>query len=347
MDKTDAHILVDAAIKMERGRCEEAYSSIQHFQLDKITSWLSQEKGIYYWILGKWEDYQKNLLQAITFYAQSMNELQTCTDKSPLIRTMVTYSKALSRSGEEEKSLYLLKEAYELAIYENISIYDRITLFFQLGVQHGRLGEVYSAIYFLNQSLTYSSELDLQYRAGQIYMSLGICHMQLHQFDESKTNLENALLAFQLTKDKENLAGSYMNLGILYGYQQTYDQAVAYLRQAIELYQQEGQIEIKLQCMIKLAAFLYQDGEWEEASSYCEGILREDSKDTDLSMKAYELLSDIAVERNQWDQGIQLVDKALALTAHSSTHTRLIAKKAKLLQQKGESKKALELFGQL
>lgn len=331
--------------KTERRKFQEAYDMIKHFQTEEVETWPHKEKGIFYWITGQWEYQQHHLEKALSSYSKSIDSLETCPDKNPLVRSLISMSKTISLLGKEDKALHLLIEAYETAIYENISTHMQITLLFQLGVQHGKLGEIYSAIYFFNKALQFSEDLDITYQSGQIYMSLGVCYFQLHELHKSKKNLENALLAFELTKDKENLAGTHMNLGLLYGYHHVYDQATVELQKAISLYDQIGQTQLKIQCMSKLASFLFDDGEWEEAISYCNSVLLEKEIDTPYSIQAYELLSDIELEKKQLDSSLKWINQALALANEKNVDKkRLIVKKIQLLRQKGRWQEALDLL---
>lgn len=331
--------------KTEQRKFQEAYDMINHLKTEDIESCPKAVQGIFYWILGQWEHQQQQLEKALSYYSKSKITLETCPDKNLLVRTMISMSKAISLSGQEEKALHLLIEAYEMAIYENISTYRQVTLLFQLGVQHGKLGEIYSAIYFFNKALQFSEDLDITYRSGQIYMSLGICYMQLHEFHRSKQNLENALLAFELAKDEENLAVTLMNLGLLYGYHHIYDQATDALQKAISLYDQLGYTQVKIQCMSKLATFLFEDGEWDEAVSYCNAILLEKENNTPYPIQAYELLSDIELEKKQLDSSLNWIDHAIVLANEKKENKqRLVTKKIQILRQKGRWQEALDLL---
>jgi tetratricopeptide (TPR) repeat protein len=331
--------------KTERRKFQEAYDLIKHFQTEEIKDWPNKEQGIYYWILGQWEYQQQQLENALVYYAKSIDFLEACPDKNPLIRSLIAMSKATSLSGKEDKALHLLIKTYETTIYEDVSVNIQITLLFQLGVQHGKLGEIYSAIYYFEKALQFSEDLDITYQSGQIYMSLGVCYLQLHEINKSKENLKNALLAFGLAKDTENLAGTHLNLGLLYGYLHVYDQATVELQTAISLYDQIGSAPIKLKCMSKLATFLYEDGEWEEAISYCNAILSEKQVDTPYSIQAYELLSDIEKEKKQLDASLKMINQAIALAEEKQADKqRLISKKIQLLRRKGRWQEALDLL---
>ncbi|MCH5586119.1 hypothetical protein MK805_14350 [Shimazuella sp. AN120528] len=345
LNKKTLRSIYMAEKKIERYQFQEAYDLIKDFQTEEIETWPRLEQGIFYWILGHWESHKKHTENAISYFTKSMNALEYCPDKNPLIRTMISMSKTISFSGEEDKSLHLLIEAYEIAVYEQVSTYNQITLFFQLGVQHGKLGEVYSAIYYFNKALQFSEDLDITYKSGQIFMSLGVCYMQLHEFHQSRQHFGKALLSFELARDEENLAGTHMNLGLLYGYHHVYDQATQELQKAISLYRQLDQPQMKLQCMSKLASFLYQDGEWEEATSYCNIILSEKENHSPFSIKAYELLSDMESAKNQLDSSLKFIDKALALSEEKQLDKQhLITKKIQLLRQKGRWQEALDLI---
>lgn len=346
MSNTIRRMIFAAVQQMERANDKAAQELIEHLTEKQIQSCPSDEQGIYYWLLGKLEE-QQQIQVALTYYEKSISTLQTFPDKAWLVRVMITKSKLLARTNNDQQALLQLQNAYEIAIYNCLPTENVIPLLFQLGTQHGKLGEFYSAIHFLQQALHYSEQIDLSYKVGQLYMALGICYMQLQQLHEAKNSFEQALLAFQLDGDEENLAGTQMNLGILYGHHHYYEQAIEAIGHAINHYQSLGNTALTAQCTFKLATYLYNDGDWDEAFACAKSILV-DPTATTLHLDAHKLISNILKGKHQLAEAISHLEQAMDLAANdSSQQRRLIAKQAQLLHQLGKPTQALTLYAKL
>ncbi|MBL2480550.1 XRE family transcriptional regulator, partial [Klebsiella pneumoniae] len=83
----------------------------------------------------------------------------------------------------------------------------------------------YSAINFLEEAIEQNEQTRTHYKAGEIYMALGICNMELQRFDQAKKANEKALKFFKLNENKLYEAGTYTNLGILSSYKKEFHQA--------------------------------------------------------------------------------------------------------------------------
>lgn len=94
------------------------------------------------------------------------------------------------------KQLSTLNRAYKIIIHEQISGILRVSLLANLGIVHGRLSEYYSAINFLEEAIEQNEQTRTHYKAGEIYMALGICNMELQRFDQAKKQMKK-LLNFQ------------------------------------------------------------------------------------------------------------------------------------------------------
>lgn len=221
------------AQSVERGDYDLADQILQRSNLIAYPQYEREQKGVLYWILGLLHDQHQEWSDAERYLSQSISMLQSGVDQEALIRSMIALSKVVSKQGDIEQSLQVLKRAYKIAIYEPIATSMEIHLLFQLGITHGKLGELYSSIHYLTEALQLNHLIKAQFNIGEIYMSLGICYMQLERFEESKDAFNNAIHAFQLDDNKENLAGTYMNFGVLYSYHQVYDESYRCLKKAV------------------------------------------------------------------------------------------------------------------
>ncbi|MEM5673616.1 tetratricopeptide repeat protein, partial [Bacillus cereus] len=100
------------------------------------------------------------------------------------------------RFNNHETALSTLNRAYKIIIHEQISGILRVSLLANLGIVHGRLSEYYSAINFLEEAIEQNEQTRTHYKAGEIYMALGICNMELQRFDQAKKQMKK-LLNFQ------------------------------------------------------------------------------------------------------------------------------------------------------
>lgn len=340
--------LAFARQSIERGQYKKAQEIIERSQLHLYSFPDRADCGIFKWVSGvlnmqlrKWNDAQAD-------FEESVHLFKHTSHKDEQVNVMISLAKCISKTKGDESTLAILYKAYEISVYEKISLPIQMNLLFHLGLTHGKLGELYSSIYFLTELSKLNQATHSQFKTGQIQMSLGVCYMQLDNLQESKKAFEKAIYAFKLTNDIENLAGTYMNSGILYSYFQIYDKSYENLKESIALYQQINHDELRLQCMITLAQVYFQNGEFESAKTYCESVVIETNVHSSTLSKTYELLSDITYQHQDLKQALKYIDQALSHHTGNSPDIkrRLISKKAKIHYCMGDIKQSASLIYQ-
>lgn len=331
---------------IERNQFDHAQKVIEQADLRNYSNLDAQEQGILSWVLGEMAEAKEKWKEAKQHFKKSIEQFESVSCIDPWIRALVSLGKLYSRMEDHEQALNILNRAYHHAISEKVSTPIEISVVFNLGMVHGKLGELYSSLYFLNRALELNQLIRSQYQAGQIFMALGICYMQLKRFQESKKNFENAIHVFRIADDLENQAGTLMNLGTLCGYFYKYEEAYNYLKQAIQIYQQIGRLELKYLTILKLAKLYFRDGEYQPARTYGKSLLIETNVPSYILQQANELLAEIEFHQKNFEQALKYIDQSYDFIQYSEgegTHS-LAIKKAKILHQLGKYHAASDLI---
>ncbi|WP_170839717.1 helix-turn-helix domain-containing protein [Lihuaxuella thermophila] len=355
LDRDFLPIQVQKAIKqaenhVERGEYEKAAKFLERSWFQSPDDLDPAQKGILRWIQGKIHEKKHDFSKAVSYYSESVSCLEMIYPNEILVRSLVSLGKVYSKMDQDEMSLQVLQKAYRLLISEQITGPVQISLLINLGMVHGKLGEHVSAVYFLTEAMKLNETTDSYFKAGRIYMALGVCYMELNRFQESIDAFEKAVYAFKLTNDQENEAGTYTNLGILFLRNQNYDPSVMYFKRAIHLYQQMGYLRLKRNTMMKLAQTHFYHGDFEAAAKECEAIFAENQGETEILRRAYELMGDIEFQRKNFTLSLNYYDRSLSCAKEGTSNREnhhLIIKKAKIYYQTGKYEQASILIDQL
>jgi tetratricopeptide (TPR) repeat protein len=331
---------------IERRAYKEAEQILVEFDLPTYQMFSHIERGILTWVLGEIAREQHDFEQAQAHFNNSMTLLNDNTVPDKHVRTMVALGKLQSKINQHEEALHILNQAYRIALTEKIPTPIEISLLTNLGMVHGRLGELYSSIYYLQEAHKLNQAIQSHYQTGQIHMALGVCYMQLDRYQEAKRHFEKAIYAFQLDDDLENQAGTYLNLGILCQYFLRFEETYHYLKKSIQIYQQTSQHQLKQKAILKLAKAYFQDGEFSTAHSYAKAILLEPDKSSTYIQQTYELLIEIELAKHNYPQAMEYVEKALAnqTKQEQANQETLLLKKAQIHHHLGQFELASKLF---
>jgi two-component system, NarL family, sensor kinase len=172
--------------------------------------------------------------QAISDYQQSL-VFASKTDNlhgqsNPLHNIGLIYSK----TGDHHQALDYYRKA--LAVREKIGDSTLIGQSFQsIGMAYTDLGDTAKAIEFHEKALRIFETKEDLYDLALVYSNLGVLFLNLGKVDQAETYLNFAL---KLQKDFENSEGAakaLINLAGVYNYKQSFNKAVEYASEAIEL----------------------------------------------------------------------------------------------------------------
>ncbi|MDA1847842.1 tetratricopeptide repeat protein [Bacillus cereus] len=254
------------------------------------------DEGILNWIHGKYYEHIHDFNHAIPYFTKSISLLKEGNYVNELVRSLDSLGYLYSGINNHETALSTLNRAYKIIIHEQISGILRVSLLANLGIVHGRLSEYYSAINFLEEAIEQNEQTRTHYKAGEIYMALGICNMELQRFDQAKKANEKALKFFKLNENKLYEAGTYTNLGILSSYKKEFHQAQLSFKTALNLYTQNNAKPNEIMnVQVELARSYFAQKDYESAKSICFDTIETKSKNKHKA-QAYELLGDIYLE---------------------------------------------------
>ncbi|MFP7736761.1 tetratricopeptide repeat protein [Priestia aryabhattai] len=303
------------------------------------------DKGILTWIHGKYYEYKKDYNHAITFFEKSFYQLEKGNHTNEMLRSLDSLGHSHSQVHDNEKALHILNKAYRIMIYDQISGMIRISILVNLGIVHGKLREFYSAINFLEEARGLNDRLGTYYKAGEIFMALGVCNMELKRYKEAKISYERALKYFKLSEDKYHEAGTYTNLGILFSYQKDYYQADLDLRTAINIYKHVKAEESKIMnAQVELAKVYYLQEIYEKAASLCNDIIKPDDNNKHKA-QAFELLGDINDRLSNVEVALDNYTEAKRILVSQSMPCDHVCKKvADVYFKLGEYQKAADSY---
>lgn len=354
INKDFLHIQIQKEMKqaenhVELGNYEKAAKILENSRFEAMSSLDPLQKGIVWWIQGRIHEKKCDFAKAVYYFTESVSCLETIQPNEKLVRSLISLGKVFLKMDENEKSLQILNQAYQHVIYGQVTGPIQISLLINLGMVHGKLGELYSAILFLNEAMKLNQATDSYYKAGRIFMALGVCYMELNRFQESMHTFEQAIYVFKLTHDQENEAGTYTNLAIICARNQNYNQSIMYFKQAIDLYQRIGSRQLKVNTMMKLAQTYFYHRDFESASLECEAIFAEDQGETQNHSKVYELMGDIEFQQKNFHLSLDYYDRALSYAKQGGLkkEEHLIIKKAKTYHQVGKYEQASFLIDNL
>lgn len=292
------------------------YNKVERI-LEKITNkniegLNNYDYGILRWVEGKFNKHIGNMELAIEKINESIDFLKTTHSVEQIIRSMNSLGSIYLSMNKEESALEILNEAYILTIHEQITGAVKVSFLVNLGITHGKLKEYYSAIKFLNEAKYMNQAMGFHLKEGHIYMALGVCNMQLKRLDESQECYLSSIDVFRMTKDKENEAGAFTNLGILYSLLDNYEDSKKNLIKAIDIYSAIKTSSYNLlNAKSELAKTFFFLKDNKKASQYCYEILT--SKHQRLRLYAYKLLGDIFFEEKSIEDTINNYSEALGI----------------------------------
>ncbi len=307
---------------------------------DKVKSFIEQkdyfnhpdvniyDKGILNWIHGKYYENIGDFHHAKPYLKRSISLLKEGSYVNEMIRSLDSLGYLYYRTNNHESALTILNKAYKITIHEQISGLLYVSLLVNLALVHGRLGEYYSSINFLEEAIEQNEQIQAYYRAGEIFMTLGICNMKLQRFNEAEKANKKALNFFKLNENKLYEAGTYNNLGILLSYKKEFNQAQLAFKTAIKIYtQSNAQPNEIMNVQVELAKSYFSQKDWESAKSTCQNVISNNSKNK-YKAQAYELLGDIYHKESTETLALKYYIKAKELFVEfKSPEEKLICKK--------------------
>lgn len=190
------------------------------------------DKGIYYWAAGVIEEHQGNKIEARRNYLESLNYLSNSTFYDKYVRTLNYIGQHYIEIDEFEEGFFVLNKAYRQILYSHINGVLKIQNLYYLALNHTKIGEVFSAILFLEEAKRHSEQMNIFYKYGEISLLLAVCYKEISKWHDAVKENEKALKYFELTNDENQIATIYYNIGVLYLEIELYDDSEDFLKKS-------------------------------------------------------------------------------------------------------------------
>ena len=295
---------------------EELNKNIDH--LNKF------DRGICHWINGEILYYEGrynealkeyNICQEIFYHLQSFEEY---------VSTLVSISKIHQKNSEIVKALQFLQKGHNIIYSYSLSGEVKKNLLLELGKVHGKLDEYKTAIYHLEQLKLMNITSGNHYRAGALFMSLGICYRSIGEYDKALECYYKAIEFYKIEEDKENIAALYNNLGNIYTDCSKILEAINFYYKSIDLYLELGIGDNILFVKSGLAKAYYVADQFENCINVCNEIIRNSSKQTKTIGKAYFYLGLANIKLDSFTEAINYLEKATKIFLISNSKKNLI-----------------------
>lgn len=260
------------------------------------------DQGTLEWVSGKLVEEKRDWTQAAKHFELSVKMFADSPYLEELIRSKDALGYAYLQLGRNEEALDIFFQTYQLANQHFIGGVQRVSLILHSSIAHARLGEYHSAIRLLGMAREHNAASGTLYKEGQILMELGICQMKLNRLELAGDCYQKALIYFKMMSDRENIAGTLMNLGILNRTLGQLNQSAENLLTSKAIYE-----ELALcsqQTTLELVKTYMAKKEWQRSALMCQEVTNKPSCKS-LAALAYKLLGMIEHHKGHYEQALQ------------------------------------------
>ena len=169
------------------------------------------------------------------FYERSLQNFETANENLWLLKSLDRLGYTFIRLGNLQLALQILRRAYKISIYEQVQDINKISLLLSLSIVHGKMEEYHSAIHFANEALELNQLLNTFYMQNNIYSVIGICNMELCDYEKAEKYFLQSLSFCNLSKEGSDEADIYTNLGILYVRNKEIPKGIEYLLKSLNI----------------------------------------------------------------------------------------------------------------
>jgi HTH-type transcriptional regulator, quorum sensing regulator NprR len=288
-----------------------AEEKLKHIDLDN-DDLNNHQLGVYHFCVGDIFEHQYDENEkAKDHFKRSVDCFMKKNYIYEKLRSQNHLAQILIKQDRIIEAFNVLDEAYEEVVFNKVTGLERISLIVNLGIVHGRLGEYYSAIRLLKQANELNQSTEMFYKSGVIYMVLGLCNRRIERISEAKACYEKAIEFLRCAEDMKNLAGTYINLGILLRRTNNLVESEQYLNLAKRIYMDINDLEgldnaIYEICRTKLSLEEYTEGE-KIALKY----LNESNTESAIINKLYLVLGEIKSKQGRDKEAITYYKSAL------------------------------------
>lgn len=251
--------------------------------------------------IAKAEDYLRKSIEYFSYKNYLKEKLKS---QNRLAELLIKQNRILD-------SFDVLDQSYDEVVFNKITGLEKISLLINLGIVHGRLGEYYSAIRFLKEANELNKSTGMFYKSGIIHMVLGLCNRRINKINDAKVSYEKAIDFLKCAEDFINLAGTYINLGILLRHTENLNKSEKYLFLAKEVYTDIKDSEGLDNAIYEICTTKTSKGEYNEAEKMALNYLNQVPKNSAIISKLYLTLGQVKKQQKLYEDAIAYFKLAL------------------------------------
>ncbi|GAX91123.1 helix-turn-helix domain-containing protein [Effusibacillus lacus] len=243
-------------------------------------------------------------------------------------------------------ALHYLKKAYDLVKKEMDSDPFLIgDIAYQLGKIHSQAAEWDLAKeYFEEASAVMKDSHDIR-RIADVYLELARTYRESGNFEQSLHYAQSASGLYQALDALQIIIEAEAQTGIVLGETGATDAGIEVLDRCMTMYENYGFKNKTGSVHAALARVLFQDKEFEKAIHHCQKAL-EYTEPGDLdNVSIYRMLATIELERDNYQQALQWIDKAAKIAEKNGASAELVkvfAVYGDIFKKQGKYKEAME-----
>ncbi|MGZ4111999.1 MAG: helix-turn-helix domain-containing protein [Tumebacillaceae bacterium] len=197
------------------------------------------------------------------------------------------------------------KALEEVEKLEETDLFLKANLLYNLGSVHVKLGQVQEALVFYRQSSVLYEQGGNRQEIAQSYMGIGMSYKQLGEWEQAVEYLELAIKMFESIGNELMAVKLQMSCAVIFGRTGRGEEACTLLQVTIERFQQMKEREQEGIAHVELAKLQLEKGEVQEAEESCR-----QARSLVPELHAYHgwinrLMGQIALQRNQREEAIR------------------------------------------
>ena len=241
-------------------------------------------------------------------------------------RAVVCYEKSLiigkqSEDSEAEAGNFKLTsirfdESQDKVVLEAKQRFREDNVYCRLGIAHGKLGNIKTAIDYHERHLKIAKNLDDRLEEGIAYVSLSDIHRNMGNLKTAVDYNESALKIFQELPDRPLEKKTYESLGNVHLRLGNFEIAMEYYQRALKMSKELGDTEADMSLYQRIGNIYYRMGNFEVAKEYFEVFERYVgfSKNLDDLALAYESLGAVYFSLRKFQTALEYFERQLGIS---------------------------------
>jgi tetratricopeptide (TPR) repeat protein len=241
--------------------------------------------------------------EALAEMEKAVRTYQALPDKTPLVNNYLNQSRAWMMRNNIPRTFVTLERGLEFAKKNDLPKAEADVLY-KLGVLYSLTDQSEKAQEILRRGLLLVQQLNDRVASASFLAQLGQLNLQQNDFEKAEDYLLSSQAVFEEYGEADNLLQTYSQLGQLYRRKEDYTKALEIAAKGLELARRQQNRREENNFLQDFGMFSYLQDDYEAALRYGLESLQhaEQNTDQDNKLRAYSLLTQIAILRKEFGQ---------------------------------------------